>query len=359
MRSFYILKESRSKFSFFRIRDSSVFNFFQIQLLLCSVVPLNSFTQNDSIPYTLFRDKIVLYSDIGYSAAPFSIHYDYTSEVDNLKFKNNFRTTLGLGGSYKWFAMRLAVPLPGNVKSVGRYGNTLHYDLGLDFTIKKTFCDIDIRNYKGYAIKNAKKWNDTLNDLHPNDIRKNVNAVSFSVNVWYFHDKNFKMSALRGKTGHYNKEVKTWYLKNTFNIFGVGNGDESLVPIELIDSTNSKTATNVISSFDIGVVPGYAYVNKINNWQFSILGGIGAVIQGKFYNVLGSPRGFLGLAPRYDFRLIGGYTVPKYFVFLVTDFDNKSIRFNDFIYRQSFYTVKIVAGVRLDKKPKKIKIEDE
>lgn len=317
-------------------------------------LPYNYFGQKDPLPYTLFRDKIVLYSDVGFTTAPFSLHYDFTSDIDKLKFKNNFRTTLGIGGSYKWFAMRLAIPLPGNVKSVGRYGNTVHYDLGVDFTIKKTFCDIDIRNYLGYAIKNAKKWNDTLNDLHPNDIRKNVNAVSFSANVWYFNDKNFKMSALRGKTGHYNKEVRTWYLKNTFNIFGVGNGASSLVPTELIDTLNSKTGTNFLSSVDIGVIPGYAYVNKIKNWQFSILGGIGGVIQGKFYNVNGNTRGFLGLAPRYDFKLIGGYTIPKYFVFLVTDFDNKSIRFNDFVYRQTFYSIKIVAGMRLDKKQKKL-----
>lgn len=318
-------------------------------------LPDNIFGQKDPLPYTLFRDKIVLYADLGYSTAPFSVHYDFTPDIDNIKFRNNISTTLGLGGSYKWFAMRLAIPLPGNLKSVGRNGSTVHYDLGVDFTIKKTFCDLDIRNYKGFAVKNAYRWNDTLNSLHPHDIKKNVNAVSFSANVWYFHEKNFKMSALRGRTGHYDKEVKTWYLKNTLNIFGVGNGIESIVPEELIDTLNSKTATNVLSSFDIGVIPGYAYVNKIRNWQFSVLAGLGAVVQGKFYAVDGISRGFLGLAPRYDFRLIGGYTVPKYFVFLVTDFDNKSIRFNDFVYRQSFYTIKLVAGVRLDKKPKKEK----
>ena len=307
-------------------------------------------TQNDSIPYTLFKDKIVIYTDLGYASAPFSIHYNFLESIDKLKYKNNYRTVLGFGGSYKWFAMRVAFPLPGNMRSVGSYGNTVHYDLGLDFTIKRTFCDINLRNYQGYAIKNANQWNDTLNSLNPNDIRKDINALSFSANVWYFHDKNFKMTALKGKTGHYNREVKTWYLKNTLSIFGVRNGTSSIVPQELIDSTNSKTGSNSLSSIDFTFIPGYAYVNKVKNWQFSLIGGVGAAIQLKNYTLNDVNRGFLGIAPRYDIKLIGGYTVPKYFIFLVTDFDNKSIRFTDFVYRQSFYTIKIVGGYRFDTK---------
>ena len=313
------------------------------------------FGQSDTSAYTSCKNKVVLYADLGYTTAPFSVHYKFSSEVDKLKYRNNFRTVLGIGISYKWFALRLGIPLPGNVRPISRFGSTVHYDLGVDFTVKKTFCDIDIRNYKGYAIKNATSWNDTLNDLHPNDIRPATNAVSFSANVWYFHDHNFKMTALKGKTAHYNREVKTWYIKSSLNIFGVGNGNNSLVPVELIDTLNTKTGTNVISSIDLGFIPGYAYVNKINNWQFSAIAGLGAAIQGKFYNVDNVTRGFLGLAPRYDIKLIGGYSKPNYFLFIVTDFDNKSIRFSDFVYRQSFYSVKLVGGWRLDVKEKEKK----
>jgi hypothetical protein len=320
------------------------------------LIPFVYLSQNDTLPYSLYKDKIVLYSDLGYTSAPFSMHYNFNSSIDKIKYKNNFRTILGLGVSYKWFALRIGIPLPGNFKPVSRYGKTIPFDFGFDFTIKRTFFDVDLRSYKGYAVLNADKWNDTLNNLNPNDIRPDVNTVSFSTNVWYFHDKHFKMSCLKGKTGHYDREVKTWYIKNSLNIFGVGNGNLSIIPKELIDTTNTKTSANIISSFDIGIIPGYAYVNKINNWQFSALGGMGVALQGKFYAVNETARGFLGLAPRFDIRLIGGYSVPRYFIFLVTDFDNKSIRFNDLIYRQTFYTVKIVGGIRLDNKSQNKKI---
>ncbi len=309
-------------------------------------------SQTDSSSYTLYKEKFVVYSDLGFSAAPFSIRYPFTESIKVLNYKNNFKAILGLGVSYKWFALRLGIPLPGNIRPVSRFGRTINFDLGVDFTIKKTFCDIDIKNYKGYAIRNAKQWNDTLDGLNPHDIRPNTNATSFSINVWYFHEKDFKMTALRGKVGHYNREVKTWYLKNTLNVFGVGNNNESIVPDMLIDPKITRTAAYTFSSADIGVIPGYAYVNRMNNWQYSALVGLGAVVQTKFYAVDGFTRGFLGLAPRYDIRLIGGYSVPNYFVFLLTDFDNKSIRFDKLVYRQYYYTIRLVGGYRFKTKEK-------
>jgi hypothetical protein len=67
----------------------------------------------------------------------------------------------------------------------------------------------------------------------------------------------------------------------------------------------------------------------------------------------GESRSFTGLQPRYDIRFIGGYSVPKYFVFLVTDFDNKSIKFNTLTYNQTIYTLRLVGGIRLEPKEKK------
>jgi hypothetical protein len=47
---------------------------------------------------------------------------------------------------------------------------------------------------------------------------------------------------------------------------------------------------------------------------------------------------------------MGGYSNKKYFSFLIVDFDNKSIRYSDLIYRQFYYSVKITGGVRLNNK---------
>lgn len=311
--------------------------------------------QNDTLPYELYKKKIVLYSDFGYTSGPFSIKYDFPGSIKKIKYRNNYNDVLGLGVCYKWFSLRLSFALKGTTKSELKYGDTKYFSLGFNFSQKRFYWDVDINSFTGYAIKNAYQWNDTLSPQIPNDIRRKVGSISFSVNSWFFHDKGFKMAAINGKTGHYVKEVKTWYLKSTVNIYGIGNDGDTIIPTELVDPLNSKTASSIYSAFDMGVIPGYAYVNRLNNWQFSGLFGLGAVLQSKFYSVNGLTRGFVGLAPRYDIRFVGGYSVPKYFVFLVTDFDNKSIRYNDLVYRQSFYSIKLVAGVRLNKKEKEKK----
>jgi hypothetical protein len=316
-----------------------------LSVIFCS--KLIAQTAPDTLPYTLYKDRVILFSDLGFNAAPFTIKDDFNEGEENLRYKHNLKLSLGLGVMYKWFSLRIGFGLPGTLRPKSRFGNTQITDLGLNFNFKKTYWDIDARNYSGYSIVDANEWNDTLNNLTPNLIRPNTRALSFSTNVWYFRNKHFKMPAVLGKVGHYDRAEKTWYLKGTLNFFGIDNEAKSLVPNELIDTTQTKSSAHTIAAVDIGVVPGYAYVGRINNWQFSAFGGLGAVVQSKIYTVGQTTRGLLGLAPRLDMRFVVGYSKPHYFVWFITDFDAKSIRFREMRYNQTFYSLKVVAGVRL------------
>ena len=321
--------------------------------LLLVLLPLSLLSQNkDSTAYTLYKDRIVLYSDLGFNSAPFSLKDNYNFGVDKIKYKNNTRAVLGLGVAYKWFAFRLGLALPGQIRPISDYGKTDYFDLGVKFSVKKVFIDIDLRNYRGYVVKDEYKWNDSLTKLNPNGIYPTIHSVSASINAWYFNSKDLNMRAVFGKVGHYEKEVHTWYLKSSVNYFGITNGVNPIVPVLLSDSSNRQNA-DAIAAFDFGVIPGYAYVNRMNNWQFAVFGGIGGVIQTKFYSKHGQTRGFLGIAPRFDFRLVGGYTKPKYFLLLSTDFDNKSFKTQELKYNQLYYNIRLIAGIRIVKKEKK------
>lgn len=343
-------------FAFYvHLRSMKIWTIFLFTLLFFS--NLSAQDTADSLPYTLYKERVVLFSDLGFNAAPFTLKDNFSDGQDKLRFKHNLKLSLGLGVMYKWFSLRIGFGLPGTIRPKSRFGNSQITDLGIAFSFKKTYWDIDARNYYGYAIVDANKWNDTLNKLTPNLLRSDTRAVSFSTNVWYFKNKHFKMAPVYGKVGHYDVAAQTWYFKGTLNYFGVGNEGESITPTELIDSSQTKSSAHTIAAVDIGVVPGYAYVGRINNWQFSAFGGLGAVIQSKIFTAGQTTRGLLGLAPRLDLRFIAGYSKPEYFVWFVTDFDAKSIRFQEMKYNQTFYSLKVVAGFRLDKK-KKDKQED-
>lgn len=313
-----------------------------------------SFSQTKKSPIASYKNKIVLYSDYGFTTAPIHFKSNFNFGLDKVKLKNNFNSVLGFGGCYKWFAFRFGINLPGTGRAVSRYGNTKYFSLGFDFSLKQLFFDVDLNAYQGFAYKNAYQWNDTLDKLHPNLIRSDINATSFSINTWQFWSEHFKMSAFRGKTAAYNEDEKTFYLKYLLNVYGLSS-NQSILPTELSDSANSKTKSYLINSFDMGLIPGYAYVKRWKHFQIGAMGGLGFVIQGKGYHAAGVDRAFLGLAPRIDVRLNAGWNKPKHFLMLMAEFDNKSIKFNEFKYSQTYYSLRLVGGIRLDHTSKKDK----
>ncbi len=325
----------------------------KINVSLFLTLAFNGWTATkDTTAFTNFRNYKVVYADLGYTTAPFWIKYPFKPELGQIAYKNNYRPFLGLGFAYKWFSLRVAFPVLSFLRPDEKYGTTRQFGLGFDYTWKKTFLDAEFMTVRGYAVRGANRWDSTIVAPQTNSFKPSLLAYNVTLNAWYFADKNFKMNALIGKRAHYLKEVHTWYLKGTFNIFGLDNGSTAIIPTQLANPSNSKTSATSMSAVDFGAVPGYAYVNRIKNWQFAGWFGIGGVIQSKFYQYENESRGFLGLAPRYDIRIMGGYSSDKLFVFLNTDFDNKSIRFTDVLYRQFFYSMRIVAGYRFAEKAK-------
>jgi hypothetical protein len=292
-------------------------------------------------------------AEMGYTSAPFYLHFPSVNGIDKITYKNNLAPFIRLGFNYKWFVVRLSLPNIGNIRDAGDFGRTRQYNLGVDFNWKKVYYDLEFKYIHGYSLLDANRWDNAFDEEQPNSIQPSIQSLNISANAWYFHHQDFKMGALLGKRSYYTKLVHTWYLKGTSNFFGVDTKNGGLIPDVLQDAANTKTMSSTFSAFDVGVIPGYAYVNRFKNWQIAGWAGFGPVVQAKYYQANGDFRGFLGLAPRYDIRLMGGYTTPTYFLFLVTDFDNKSIRFNQLVYRQYFYTMKLVGGYRFPQKEQK------
>jgi len=306
-----------------------------------------------------YSNQYVWYSDIGFSTAPAAVRIPEKNGIDKLQMRNNSKLVLGVGFSYKWLTLRLSSGILGNLRPKSRFGTTVYYDLGFDFTVKKRFfIDFDFHTYNGYTYKNAYRWNDTLNELKPNLYDTKFGAASISINTWHFFNADFNMASFRGKTGAYKRQVGTWYLRYTTNIYGIGN-ENGIIPPELRDSANTKTSAQTLAAFDFGVIPGYGYVQKIRNFQIGVMAGLGFTVQSKFYITPTVSRTFLGLAPRLDIKFVAGWNEPSWFVMFVTDFDNKGIRFNDLSYHQTFYTLRVMAGIRVKKKEKERPNEEE
>lgn len=333
---------------------------FYISLLLISA---SCYAQNDHEGeiYTLHRNQWILYSDIGYRTSPFTLKYDFSPDVKRLRYRHNIKPILGFGVHYKWFALRLGIGLPINAYSVNKYGEHTPFNIGTQFSVKKMFFDLDFRYNKGYALRNAVQWDTTLNELYPHKVLDELSTSSFSINIWHFRKKEIHMKPIIGRVGHYNRDASSLYFKYTFNVFGASNSNDSLhkelVPLELVNQNVAVTAARGIAAVDLGFIPGYAFVKRVKNWQFSFMGGLGGVLQTKIYTSADVPAGrsFLGLAPRVDLKFIGGYNAERFFCHLDTDFDIKSARLQNLAYRQYYYSLKLVGGIRLKEKDRRSK----
>lgn len=287
-----------------------------------------------------FRHRPVMYADLGYNVNPFRIDYPFSAQQSSLAYKNNFSPFLGLGFAYKWFHLRVGFPVIGNLRPNHKFGKTTQYNFAYDLTHKSVWYDFEFKSTFGYALK------------QPKLILPNAYAINVMANGWYFRNPAFQMNGLLGKRAHYNQQILTWYLKGTMNYFGSGNRGESLIPSTLQLQGQDLTTITKLQAFDFGAAPGVAYVNRKNNWQIGGWAGVGPVVQFKEYETSDYSRIRLGLAPRFDLRFMGGYSSDEKFFFLVTDFDNKSIRFDDLKYRQIYFALKLVAGYRFKEKEK-------
>ncbi len=300
---------------------------------------------NDSIPYELYKDQLVLHSSIGFNDAPFQLKGNF-GNTDILRFRSNLNPIMGLGMAYKWFALNINFKLPGHLRNTEDYGKSNYFDLKVKFEIKRWFFRVDLHGYTGFGIKNARVINDSLpvsdEGIYYND---KIQSLSFSINAYRFKNPKFKIKPAIGIVGRYRNQASSFYMKYTINTHGVG-ATNGLVPNNFFDYSASVYESNTLSAFDFGAVPGYAFVNNKNGWQYGFLAGLGAVIQAKVFAFNGNSRGFLGLAPRLDLKAQAGYNVDDWFLMLTSSFDNKGIRFNNLRYRQMYYYMRLTYGYR-------------
>lgn len=260
---------------------------------------------------------------------------------------------LGIGFSYRWFSLRIGAALIGNSRPVSKFGKANYIDIGTQFSIKKIYAEIDFRYYSGYILKNAFLWDSSYTFSQPNDLSQDINVYNVGGKMWYLHNKDFRMDPFTGNRGVYNKQVMTWYLAGRLDLYGINHQSGPLIPTSLHDSTNTKTASSALSAIELGIIPGFGYVNKIKNFQFGVMVALGPRLQIKSYKINDSDTGLAGIVPRYDLKAIFGYNVPRYFVMMHIEVDNKSIHFSDFKYNQTFFYLKIQTGYRFKEKESK------
>jgi hypothetical protein len=301
-----------------------------------------------------YEDKLIVYNDLGFSASPFTIKSDFKGATSKLNYSHNFRLQYGFGFSYRWFNLHLNLPLPVYTKALSRYGENVTYGIQFNLNPKRLQFEIDAKLIKGFAIKNAYYYNDSLNELSPNTVQPSTKLIYFGTKAWYFGNENFKLKYLNGMTSVYNQNVISWFANTAFR-FNSLNDEFGITPSIIQNDTVSITKATKFSSGELSFIPGFSGVFVHNNLQFSLICGLGGAFQLKQYVINENNRTFLGLVPRYEVGINAGYSETNYFIFLTSDFENINLNWKDLKYNQFYYALKIRIGYRfkLNKNDKK------
>jgi hypothetical protein len=301
--------------------------------------------KSENIPYESYTDQWVVHSSLGLNDSPFRLRGSFGPE-DVLRYRSNLNAIMGIGVAHKWFALNLSFKLPGYLRNTDDFGKTNYIDLGLQFELDNWFLVGDIHRYAGFGIKNADRINENLPVTDQNVFfNDELSTFSISVNAYQFFNDQFKMNPALGIVGRYLEETKSFYIKYTANVFRMRTKNE-IMPSDFFPNTVSIYEARSMGAFDVGAVPGFAYINNFEGWQYGFMTGVGAVIQLKSFTYQNITRAFLGLAPRVDIRAQAGYNVDKWFLMLTSSFDNKSVNFDEFNYRQVYYTLSLNYGYR-------------
>ena len=316
-------------------------------ILLCLFIFGFSFAQDEELPYVMYPNKLVVNTSLSLNDAPFKLR-DNFGGFDKINFRPNLNLIQGLGIAYNSLSIEISYKLPGQIRNTDNFGKTRYFDLGIQFSYKNWCFSLDFQEYKGFGIRNGSSISENLPLTSSGYyLNGNLKSRSFGMNAYRFFNPEMRMKPALGITGRYLSPVHGAYLRLTSNIYGITSRN-GIIPHQYLNTSSSIHKANSISSFDLGAIPGYGYINNIDGWQLGAFAGLGIVIQSKFYNFGNTGRVFLGLAPRLDLKIQAGYNVDKWFLMLTSEFDQKSIRFKEFRYNQTYYNLRLTYGYRFD-----------
>jgi hypothetical protein len=303
--------------------------------LLISITHVSA--QSDSVNESYY-DNFIFYSDLGYYSCPFNVK---VNKLGTFNYRNNIKPFVGIGLVYKWGSIRIGSLINYNLKGLDNYSDTKIFKIGTEFFYKRFLFDLSYYRLVGYTLLG----NSSL--LNNYKIYNDLTFQSFSVNSWFFLNKNFSHHALKGIKQSVKKNNLTLYLKNT-NAFTLIQNPEIILPSKEILNLN-KTAVefNKIQAFEIGLLGGVAVATKIKqNYQFGGMFGYGGVIIDRSINNSVNYHNQIGLSSRYDFHLYFGYNKKKFFLMNYLDLEYRKMEFIDYEIDTRLVSYRLVGGYR-------------
>lgn len=257
--SFYIIFQSNA-FAQMYSMDSLRVNMSEVQQFLF-------IQQHDTSYIANYNDMLALRFVMNTKLNFFQLQ-DKASEQSAL-FRPNRGLNLGIGASYRWFALDLVF----NTKI---WEDTDMEDSRfLDFQgriyTNKHFLELKLQYYDGYKI-------DRVNKLSYNDdaqsVRQDIRSLNMGMQYLFaFNYKKFSFKAPFVLSEVQRRSAGSFIAGLGFNVFVI-NGDSSIMPSDQFQDINQSLMYNDMMVLDMSIKAGYMYTYVLHENYFFSLGAI-------------------------------------------------------------------------------------
>lgn len=312
------------------------------------------FSQQDSLKYLHYNNKVTLYALSGYNATNVSLNPRF-GDLARQRYMFNPPLLLGFGIVYKGFDLGITRRLPYHLMNTEKYGKSDYFDFKLKYSISRIHLAFRAQKYTGFALLNQ-QYDDLPNQAHLP--LEDFSAFSLNLDARYFFKKDFSYKAALGFSGEYLEDVLTPYLYGYTGGSNIKNRNGALLPVYAQDSIASISFSERMGCVEFGAIPGVAMVKRHNNIQATVLLGWGPLIQTKWHAGGISSRAFFGLSSRTDLQWSVGYHKEKWFVQLISEVQFRRMNFKQIRAQQYYYDLRLFYGYLIGVKKHPKVVED-
>lgn len=252
-----------------------------ILVLLCLVEKVHSqgfidnlFNENyDSIYYDKLDNKLTTKFFLSRKYSDFELT-DQLIEKD-MEYRSNPRFSVGLGATYKWLGLNLAIGMKNPDDSL--YGSTSRFDLQTQLNLRKLTINFYTARYQGYYLYRShellKNWS-----AGDNYIRPDILSQTYGLSAYYIFNSSRYSNRATFLQNEWQQKSAGSLLAGATIFYNNISADSSLIPSMFISDTSFRNESfNKTGYFGMSGNLGYGFTLVLwRHWFFdlSILGGI-------------------------------------------------------------------------------------
>lgn len=174
-----------------------------------------------------------------------------------LRYRPVHDISLGMGVSYKWFALDITFAL--GLRNNSEFENTRSFDFQSSMYSSKQFISAAIQYYQGYKLSNIAGTDANVKVSEESGRREDIRTINFGLQYMYaFNYTRFSMKAPFVFNEVQRKSAGSPILGAGFNMF-VMDADSSIVPTEIADYFEPGLHLKDLNVLSASISLGYMY----------------------------------------------------------------------------------------------------